>query len=416
VSLDIVVGLGWGDEGKGRIVDLLGEGASAVARFSGGANAGHTVMIEGRTTILHQVPTGLLRPGVLGLVGAGCVVDPQALCDEIDALPDPAGAYGRLFISTRVHLVHPAFKVMDSTQERARGGSAIGTTGFGIGPAYVRKYERKGIRLEDALDPACLSALSAEVLEDCLPGGPPPGMDDLVRGFEEAAAKLAARAADVGDIIRAILARGETVLAEGAQGTLIDPDHGTYPFVTCGSCVSSSACVSLGVGPSLAGRVVGVMKAYSTRVGSGPFPTEICGPLGDHIRERGHEYGRATGRPRRCGWFDAVLSSYSAALNGCTEVVVTLLDVLDDMEEISVCTSYEGAPGRFVPGGRALGACRPVYEILPGWKTDIRGERRWESLPQEARDYVEFLERRTGVPVTMISTGPERSDLIRRNG
>jgi adenylosuccinate synthase len=415
VSLDIVVGLGWGDEGKGRIVDLLGEGAAAVARFSGGANAGHTVVIEGQTTILHQVPTGLLRPGILGLVGAGCVVDPKAFCDEMEALPDPEGAYSRLFISTKAHLVHPAFKVMDSSEEKARGSSAIGTTGFGIGPAYVRKYERRGIRLEDALDPAGLAALSGEVLADCLQGGAPPGIEDQVDAFEKAAARLAERAADVGDIIRSITARGETVLAEGAQGTLIDPDHGTYPFVTCGSCVSSSACVSLGVGPSLAGRVVGVMKAYSTRVGAGPFPTEITGPVGDHIRERGHEYGRATGRPRRCGWFDAVLSAYSASLNGCTEVVVTLLDVLDDMDEISVCTSYEGAPGRFVPGGRALGACRPVYETLPGWKTDIRGERRWESLPQKARHYIEFLERLTRVPVTMISTGPERSDLIRKN-
>lgn len=415
MAVRIVVGLGWGDEGKGRVVDLLGEGAAAVARFSGGANAGHTVVIGGETLVLHQLPTGLLRDGVLGLVGAGCVIDPAALCAEAEALGERGSdMLSRLLLSPRAHLVHPAYRVLERYDEKSRGPGAIGTTGFGIGPAYARKYARRGIRLEDALDRSLLEGLSKTAVEEVA------GMDsafDLeaeAAVFVESALRLAQQARDTGPVIAELAARGETVLAEGAQGTLIDPDHGTYPFVTCGSCVAGSACVSLGFGPSLVGEVVGVMKAYATRVGAGPFPTEIAGETGDRIRERGREYGRATGRPRRCGWFDAVLSRYAAGVNGCDMVALTLLDVLDELDEIPVCTSYALVPRDAVPVGRTLGRCVPVYEVLPGWKTDISGERRWESLPARARDYVEFLEKRTGTRIGMISTGPERDDIIHR--
>lgn len=415
MSVDIVVGLGWGDEGKGRVVDLLGAGAAAVARFSGGANAGHTVVIGGETVVLHQLPTGLLREGVLGLVGAGCVIDPVALCAEAEALGERGSdMMSRLRLSPRAHLVHPVCRVLEKSDERSRGPGAIGTTGFGIGPAYVRKYARRGIRLEDALDRSLLEELSSIAVAETA------GLDaafDLEAGaaaFVESALKIAPLARDTGPIVADLAARGGTVLAEGAQGTLIDPDHGTYPFVTCGSCVAGSACVSLGFGPSLVGEVVGVMKAYATRVGAGPFPTEITGETGDRIRERGREYGRATGRPRRCGWFDAVLSRYAARLNGCDRVALTLLDVLDEFDEIPVCTSYAGVPQDEVPVGRSLGRCVPVYEKLPGWKTDIAGERRWESLPARAREYVEFLEKCTGTRIGMISTGPERDDIILR--
>lgn len=410
-----MVGLGWGDEGKGRVVDLLGEGAAAVARFSGGANAGHTVVVGGETVVLHQLPTGLLREGVLGLIGAGCAVDPAALCAEAGALGERGSdMMSRLRLSPRVHLVHPAYRVLEKSDEISRGSGAIGTTGFGIGPAYVRKYARRGIRLEDALDRSLLEELSAIAVAEAEGLDAASGLEAEADAFVESALKLAPLARDTGPVISELVRRGETVLAEGAQGTLIDPDHGTYPFVTCGSCVAGSACVSLGFGPSLVGEVVGVMKAYATRVGAGPFPTEIAGEAGDHIRERGREYGRATGRPRRCGWFDAVLSRYAAGINGCDRVALTLLDVLDDLDEIPVCTSYSGVPGNAVPVGRALGRCVPVYENLPGWKTDISGERRWESLPARAREYVEFLERSTGTRIAMISTGPERDDIILR--
>lgn len=419
----IVTGLQWGDEGKGKVVDHLSEDAVAVARFSGGANAGHTVVAGGRRIALHQLPSGLLRPGVLGIIGAACVLDPISLLEEMGSLEDQGFQVSdRLTISGKVHLVHPASRYVERWQEEQLGEGSVGTTRRGIGPTYVRKFARQGLRLEDAAVPDLFIRRSGAVSEECISQL---DLDDTeiqalmeeTDRFNQCTLQLVNRASDVSMVISRILRSEGTVIAEGAQGTLLDPDHGTYPFVTCGSCVSGAACVSLGLGPVLIDEVVGVMKAYNTRVGNGPFPTELENDTGELIRRKGNEYGATTGRPRRCGWFDGVLASYSARLNGCTWTVLTLLDVLSGFPEIKVCKKYELDPEidltLFETGAR-LGRHLPVYETLPGWEEDITGETRWDSLPGNAREYVLYIERLTGVPVRAISTGPAREDLIWR--
>ncbi len=417
MPLVTVVGLGWGDEGKGKVVDLLAGGASAVARFSGGANAGHTVRFQGRPVVLHQVPTGLLHDGVKGLVGPGCVADPAAMLDEIDALSRMGVPLeGRLSVSPGVHLVHPAYRLLEAAEERARGAAAIGTTGRGIGPAYTRKFARTGMRLADTFDPGRLEALSEAVIREVpgLDGDAAADLESQSGRFLEASMRLSGLCGDVPGIIRDVLGRDGTVIAEGAQGTLLDPDHGTYPFVTSGSCTASAAFTGLGIAPR-ATEVVGIMKAYSTRVGSGPFPSELADATGEHLRTRGNEYGATTGRPRRCGWLDLVLMRYSVLLNGVSWIALTLLDVLGGLPVIRVATSWEGAGGTD-PLSCVIGLdrVRPVYETLPGWSGDIRGERAWESLPAEARRFVEFVETACGAPVRLISTGPSREDVIWR--
>ncbi len=419
----ILTGLQWGDEGKGKMVDHLSGTADAVARFSGGANAGHTVVTGGRKIALHQLPSGLIHPDTLGIIGAGCVLDPVALKDEIETL-ETSGILisDRLAISGKVHLVHPAGKYFEKNDEGERGVSAIGTTCRGIGPTYVRKYMRKGIRLEDAAMPDIFLEKSARITEDCLKT-----LDlseDEIRSlhseeelFNSISLKLVEYAEDVSLLLARILDNDGSIIAEGAQGSLLDPDHGTYPFVTCGSCVAGAACSSLGIGPVRIDEVVGVMKAYSTRVGNGPFPTELTGTLGERIREQGNEYGATTGRPRRCGWFDAVLTNYTARINGCTWTALTLLDVLSGLPEIKVCKKYELDPETdltlFETGAR-LGNHTPIYETLPGWEEDISGERDWEALPENAKRYVLYIEQLIEVPIRAISTGPAREDLIWR--
>lgn len=415
MPLRIIVGLGWGDEGKGKIVDHLASDADAVARFSGGANAGHTVKAGETTVVLHQVPSGMLRPGTAGFVGSGCVVDPVAMLEEIGTLSSiGCPVDDRLHVAHSAHLVHPAYRLIDESEERRRGAGAIGTTGRGIGPAYVRKFARRGIRLEDASDRASLEAASraaAAEAEAVLDSAPP--LAELSERFIDAAVELHAMASDVGLLIGSILDEGGTVIAEGAQGTLLDPDHGTYPFVTSGSCTAPYAFQSLGIGP-LCAEVAGVVKAYSTRVGAGPFPTELSDETGERLRIRGNEYGATTGRPRRCGWLDAFLMRYSVRVNGCSWIALTLLDVLGGLPELKVCTGYEGIPDGEVRMGRGLAQCRPVYRTLPGWTGDIAGERSWDALPAAARDYVEFVERFCRAPVRLISTGPDRDDVIVR--
>ncbi len=418
----IVVGLQWGDEGKGKMVDHLAVDAAAVARFSGGANAGHTVETPTGRYALHLLPSGVLRQGMAGMIGAGCVVDPVALLKEIGDLEETGISVGdRLLISGKVHLVHPAARVSET---RSEGGGAcrIGTTGRGIGPTYVEKFRRRGIRLEDISLPDLFTARSREKAEECirefgLDGAGAEALKVETESFIRAALSLSRHAGDVSYAISRILDQNGTVIAEGAQGTLLDPDHGTYPFVTCGQCVSGAACTSLGFGPNRVGEVVGILKAYSSRVGEGPFPTEQENEIGERIRKAGNEYGTTTGRPRRCGWLDGVLARYSSRLNGCDWITLTLLDVLSGFDELSVCTRYELDPEQelalFETGAR-LGCHIPVYETLPGWKEDIRGETRWESLPRNARNYVQTLEKLAGVPIRAISTGPDRSHLIRR--
>lgn len=419
----IIIGLQWGDEGKGKMVDHLAETVDAVARFSGGANAGHTIEADGHRIALHQLPSGLIRPDKLGIIGSSCVLDPIALSEEMELMEkEGISVADRLTISGKVHLVHPAGRYIENSEETMLGKSAVGTTGRGIGPTYVRKFMRKGIRLEDAAVPEVFLERSAAITDECieqlgLSAELAGSLREEVEIFNRESIRLVDRAMDVSMVIARILASEGSILAEGAQGTLLDPDHGTYPFVTCSSCVAAAACVSLGIGPVLIDEVVGVMKAYSTRVGNGPFPTELTGSLGDRIREQGNEYGATTGRPRRCGWFDAVLANYTARINGSTWTAITLLDVLSGIPELKVCMKYELDPeidlSLFETGVR-LGKHIPIYETLPGWEEDIKGEREWDALPENARNYVLFIEKLTGVPVRAISTGPAREDLIWR--
>lgn len=419
----IVVGLQWGDEGKGKIVDNLSGSADVVARFSGGANAGHTVDTGTGKFALHQLPTGLLREDVTGVIGCGCVIDPIGLAEEVKLLEQSGiSIEGRFMISGKVHLVHPAYMHLDKADERLRGDDAIGTTGKGIGPSYVEKYRRRGIRLEDA---ACRSVFERKVAfhTDLFFETMKPSQDesselrDEVDRFIGEALWLVEYSADISMVLNRYLDDGLTIIAEGAQGSLLDPDHGTYPFVTCGSCVSSSACTSLGIGPTRIDEVVGVVKAYCSRVGQGPFPTEQDNEIGELIRTRGNEFGTTTGRPRRCGWFDGVLAGYSARLNGCSWIAVTLLDVLSGIPELMVCTKYELDPEvslSIFETGERMGMHRPVYETLPGWKEDIAGEQSWDRLPVNAKNYVQLIERLAGVPVRAVSTGPGREDIIWR--
>jgi adenylosuccinate synthase len=420
----IVTGLQWGDEGKGKMVDHLSENVRAVARFSGGANAGHTVETDGRRIALHQLPSGLIRPGVLGIIGASCVLDPIALVEEMQIMEEEGISVAeRLVISGKVHLVHPAGRYIENSDEEKLGDASVGTTGRGIGPTYVRKFMRRGIRLEDAAVREIFLKKSAAITDECierlnLAKESAESLREEVEVFNRESLKLVDRAKDVSMVIAQILASDNSILAEGAQGTLLDPDHGTYPFVTCGSCIAGAACVSLGIGPVAIDEVAGVMKAYTTRVGNGPFPTELTGALGDRIREQGNEYGATTGRPRRCGWFDAVLVNYSARINGCTWTAITLLDVLSGIPELKVCKKYELDPDidlTLFETGERLGKHIPLYETLPGWEEDITGEQEWDVLPENARKYVLFIEKLTGVPIRAISTGPAREDLIWRS-
>ncbi len=420
----VVTGLQWGDEGKGKMVDHLAESALAVARFSGGANAGHTVVVDGRKIVLHQIPCGIIRPGVIGIIGASCVVDPVSLISEIK-ITEEAGISigGRLAISGKAHLVHPGYKFLEKADEEKRDASAVGTTGRGIGPTYTQKFMRMGIRLEDACIPSLIVEKADSVAKECadtlnLSSEDEERLQAETREFIEASQNLVEHAGDVSLIIQKILDNGKTLIAEGAQGSLLDPDHGTYPYVTCGSCIAGAAGLSLGFGPTRISEVVGILKAYTTRVGNGPFPTELTGSIGERIREQGNEYGATTGRPRRCGWFDGVLSRYTARINGSTWITLTLLDVLSGLDELKVCTRYELDPeieASIFETGARLGKHTAEFETLPGWQEDIMGEQSWDSLPVNARNYVEFLEDLVGVHIKAVSTGPDRKDLIWRN-
>lgn len=417
MPVSIVVGLQWGDEGKGKMVDHLAVNAAVVARFSGGANAGHTVEVEGKRFALHLLPSGLVRRDVIGMIGSACVMDPVSILEEIKSLEDNGiSVEGRLKISGKINLTHPGYKCVEKQSESNLAGGKIGTTGRGIGPTYERKYRRNAIRLEDVLNAdnfrtlvdfhteeaiSSLNMNTEEIAE----------LHSSVEKFIEATEEVSRYCDDVSLSISRVLSDDGLVIAEGAQGSLLDPDHGSYPFVTCGQCVSGAACTSLGFGPTMVTEVTGILKAYSTRVGAGPFPTELDNETGERIRQAGHEFGTTTGRPRRCGWLDGALAGYSARINGCTSVTLTLLDVLSGFDLLKICTGYEG--GKFTTG-RSMGELVPVYETLAGWNSDIRGETKWENLPEEAREYVLAAEKIAAIPITSISTGPGRDDVIWR--
>jgi adenylosuccinate synthase len=427
MPLTIIIGAQWGDEGKGHITDRLAQGAAVVARYSGGDNAGHTVTIGREIFKLHLIPSGIIHPGVLCLIGNGAVVNPAVLLREMDALAARGVDVGpaRLKLSGGAHLITPGHIAMDRAHEHERGRGAIGTTLRGIGPAYTDKARRVGLRAELLADPAALAAALAEhvaIKNDVLVkvyGEEPLDAAAIAADFAAHAARLAPHLTDGPLLLDEALRRGQTVLAEGAQGTLLDIDHGTYPFVTSSSPTAGGAMTGLGVGPRAVDRVIGVAKAFTTRVGSGPFPTELDGAVAARLRGTGEnpwdEYGTTTGRPRRVGWLDLPILRHARRVNSLSDLVLTKLDILSGLDEIPVCVGYE-LDGRrvdsFPTDLSVLARCRPIYEALPGWGEDVTAARAPSDLPDNARRYVAFVAEAAGVPVSYVSVGPGREQFI----
>jgi adenylosuccinate synthase len=422
----IVLGAQWGDEGKGKVVDLLSERFDIVARYQGGHNAGHTVYIGEKKYVLKLIPSGILRDGVLAVIGNGVVVDLAALLEEMATL-EAAGLNVRsnLRISNRAHVIFPFHRLVEKMSEARENRIPIGTTARGIGPCYEDKTGRRGIRIADLFDAESFRLLYDTLAEDkgtlaaTFNLNEPIDYAAIRQQCEECAERIRPLVCDTAALLHDAIASGKRVLFEGAQGAMLDIDHGTYPFVTSSNATAGGASTGTGVPPTRIDGVIGVSKAYITRVGSGPFPTESNDAAGDLIRREGNEYGAVTGRPRRCGWFDVPLLAYTAVVNGFDTLMITKLDVLDQLEEIPVCVRYrlKGSEICEMPATyRALEAVQPVYEKLPGWRKSTRGISRYEALPAAARDYLKFLEERTGVEIGGISTGPERNETIIRKG
>lgn len=416
-----VLGAQWGDEGKGKIVDLLTPRFAIVARYQGGHNAGHTVYVGGTKFILRLIPSGILHPGIVCVIGNGLVVDPKALFAELDELVKAnIDVDGRLVISDKAHLILPYHRDLDLLAEARRGERKIGTTSRGIGPAYEDKIARRGIRACDLADPA---ALEQEVRDNVTARNRLVGDNamDWKRVFDDLLAqadRLRPMVRDVSLYLAESMRAGKSILFEGAQGTLLDIDHGTYPYVTSSNASIGGVCTGLGLGPRAIGAVVGVAKAYTTRVGEGPLPTELHGEMGNRLRESGHEYGAVTGRPRRCGWYDAVAVRYAARINGLDALALTKLDVLDGLDQIDICTEYRCGTRTITefPSDLAqLEKCEPVYESIAGWQAPTRGARRFKDLPEAARRYINRLEEVSGVRAAIISTGSDRDDTIFRD-
>jgi len=418
----VVLGAQWGDEGKGKIVDVLSERFSAVARYAGGHNAGHTVIIGEHKFVLQLIPCGVLRPSCKGVIGNGVVLDPIYFLDEVDRLRKTGLHFeGRLFVSNRAQVILPYHRMIELAAETAPGRKKIGTTSKGIGPAYEDKMARSGLRIVDLLHPILLKTHIEAACEEknaiarALFGTDPLDPAKMFEEYAAAAEKMRPLVTDTARLLNGILSKGGSVMFEGAQGTMLDIDHGTYPFVTSSSATAGGASIGTGVGPSAIGTVISVTKAYVTRVGGGPFPTEIHDAAGDTLRARGHEYGAVTGRPRRCGWLDIPLLRYSNQINGTGWLVVTKLDVLDEFEEIPVCTGYEidGKVTDEVPADvRGLEAIKPRFATLKGWRESTEGITEYDKLPKAAREYLAFQERESGARIGMISTGPDRDQTI----
>ena len=419
----VVIGTQWGDEGKGKVVDWLTESAKGVVRFQGGHNAGHTLVVAGRKQILRLIPSGMLRPHVVCYIGNGVVLSPDALLKEIDEL-EAAGVEvrGRLRISQACPLILPYHVALDQAREARRGDAKIGTTGRGIGPAYEDKVARRALRVLDLFQPERFRARVAEnlelhnfMLEKYLGAAPldPARVADEMLALAE---RLAPMVADVPALLAQAMARGDNLLFEGAQGALLDVDHGTYPFVTSSNCVAGAAAAGAGVGPSALHYVLGIVKAYTSRVGSGPFPTELDDDIGRHLQSVGKEFGSVTGRPRRCGWFDAAALKRSIQFNGVSGLCVTKLDVLDGLETVRIGVGYRKPDGRMLDllpfGADEVADCEPVYEDMPGWAGTTAGVRRWQDLPTEACRYLDRLSELAGAPIAMVSTGADRDDTI----
>jgi len=418
----VVIGTQWGDEGKGKVVDWLTEQVSGVVRFQGGHNAGHTLVVNGKKTILRLIPSGILHPGVLCYIGNGVVLSPTALLAEIDELQaNQIDVESRLKISLACPLILSYHVALDQAREAAKGDAKIGTTGRGIGPAYEDKVARRAIRLLDLTNPQTLrtkliEALSLHnfVLEHHLKAQPV-SVDQVFNELMAMAPRLLKMTADVPQLLYEAGQRNENLLFEGAQGSLLDIDHGTYPFVTSSNCVAGAAGAGAGVGPSKLHYVLGITKAYATRVGGGPFPTEQTNEVGQTLAKRGNEFGSVTGRPRRCGWFDAAALRRSMQINGVTGLCITKLDVLDGFSEIKLCIGYDTPSGRLdvLPfGSDAVAQCTPVYETMPGWSGTTEGVRQWKDLPEAAQRYLNRLSEVVGAPIAMVSTGADRDDTI----
>ncbi|MDO6354897.1 adenylosuccinate synthase [Caloramator sp. CAR-1] len=419
----VVIGAQWGDEGKGKITDFLAEGADVVVRYQGGNNAGHTVIANDKKYKLHLIPSGILYDDKLCIIGNGVVIDPKALLDEIEYLKNEGIRVDnkKLLISDRAHVIMPYHKKIDALSEKKRGSKDIGTTGKGIGPCYTDKHERTGIRICDLLNKEVFyerlktnlevkNRLIREIYED-----EEMNFDEIYNTYIEYAEKLKDFITDTSVVLYDNIKEGKKVLFEGAQGTLLDIDYGTYPYVTSSHPIAGGVCIGSGIGPTMIDRVVGVCKAYTTRVGKGPFPTELFDEIGDYIREKGFEYGTTTGRARRCGWLDLVILKYAARISGLTSLAITKIDTLAGLEKIKVCTGYE-FEGRVIENFPAsledLAKCKPIYEDFDGWDESIQRAKTYEDLPENAKKYLKFIEEYTGVRISIVSVGPERENTI----
>jgi len=420
MAVRVIVGAQWGDEGKGKIVDMLSEHVDIVARYQGGANAGHTVCIGKAEYVLHLIPSGIFHPHITCVIGNGVVIDPTALMEEIGKL-EAAGVNikGRLLISHNAHLIMPYHKLLDTIREQ--GGAKIGTTGRGIGPAYIDKFMRSGIKIVDLLDRDVFAQkLKANIEEKNqiltkVYGETKIDVDALINEYQEFDKRIDEYITDTALYLNQALKQGKQIIAEGAQGALLDVDHGTYPFVTSSNPTSGGACTGLGIPPTAVNSIVGIVKAYCTRVGNGPFPTELTNATGERLRSVGHEFGATTGRPRRCGWFDAVAMRYSAMVNGIEKIAITKLDVLDEFDEISVCIGYEYGGKRlktFPTDVKSLSHITPVYESFGGWKCSLAGVTSYGDLPLNARRYIEALAHLSGTSLWIVSVGPRRDQTI----
>ncbi|MEX5215020.1 MAG: adenylosuccinate synthase [Nitrospiraceae bacterium] len=418
----VIVGSQWGDEGKGKMVDVLARDADVVVRYQGGSNAGHTVVTTKGTYVFHLLPSGVLYRGKLCLVGNGVVVDPEALIDEIDSLQKSGVKIGKnLLISDRAHVIMPYHKVVEKASEESKGPHRIGTTGRGIGPTYADKMARIGVRMSDLLNPDLLRAkLEVNVAEintflERLYQVNGVELEKVFLQYRAYGERLAQHIVDVSLQLERAIAKKKTILFEGAQGTHLDVDFGTYPYVTSSSASAGGACTGTGVGPTMIDAVLGITKAYTTRVGSGPFPTELNDEVGARLQERGREFGATTGRPRRCGWFDAVAVRYAKRVNGLTSQAITKLDVLDECAEINICTAYryQGKSYTEVPADlERLSHCEPVYETLSGWQSSTTGITSWSALPKLARRYLDRIDELTGCQIDLVSTGTKRHETI----
>ncbi|BAY32278.1 adenylosuccinate synthetase [Nostoc carneum NIES-2107] len=417
----IVIGAQWGDEGKGKITDLLSRSADVVVRYQGGVNAGHTIVVKGQTFKLHLIPSGILYPDTECIIGCGTVIDPKVLIAELDQLESLNISTNNLLISETAHVTMPYHRLIDQASEERRGSHKIGTTGRGIGPTYADKSERTGIRVLDLMDTEGLrdqlewTINYKNAILEKLYNLPPLDPEEVIKEYLGYAERLRQYVVDSSLKIYDAILKRRNILFEGAQGTLLDLDHGTYPYVTSSNPVAGGACVGTGLGPTMIDRVIGVSKAYTTRVGEGPFPTELQGELGELLCDRGAEFGTTTGRKRRCGWFDAVIGRYAVRINGMDCIAITKLDVLDELEEINVCVAYEIDGERcehFPTSARQFARCRPIYKTLPGWKVSTSNCRTLEDLPKQALDYLKFLAELMEVPIAIVSLGASRDQTI----